>query len=359
MSKTSEKELTTSSLLFDEAPLLVRPEMASRIGLNEAIVIQQIHYWLENKRKTTKEKDLKNERTYRDQRFWCYNSYTEWQEQFPFWSTRTIERIFTNLEKNGLLISDCFNEWKADRTKWYTIDYDALDNYKKTKKNSTKKNKKESIEVVVEQSANLAESTVEQPDNLAESTVEQSDKLTLPIRQVDVTNPTSCGDEPDKLWSPIPENTTKNTTENTTETSLNSSSSIESRKIEDNNSKSVLKEEEEEINEMQLDMLRTCLIETLGNETPIILVNEIINHIKSNALIKNVCKNDIQHAYRGLIIDSRQKQIYDKAIYLGNGIIKQVKNRLLTNTNTFRIQLDEKKSEPYTGKVPLYNWLEQ
>ncbi|PGK15294.1 hypothetical protein CN895_08060 [Bacillus cereus] len=358
MSRTGERELKTSSLLFDEAPLLVRPEMASRIGLNEAIVIQQIHYWLENKRKTTKEKDLKKERTYRDGCFWCYNSYTEWQEQFPFWSTRTIERIFTNLEKNGILISDCFNEWKADRTKWYTIDYDALDNYKKGKKSSTNKDKKEPIKLDTEQSDKLAESGVEQSDKLAESDIEQSDNLALPIRQVDVTNPTSCGDESDKLWSPIPENTTENTTKNTSEISLNSSS-IKSRKIEDNNSKPVLKEEEEEFNEMQLDMIRNCLIETLGNETPIILVNEIINHIKSNALIKNVCKQDIQHAYRGLVVNSGQKQIYDKAIYLGNGIIKQVKNRLLTNTNTIGIQLDEKKSEPYTGKVPIYNWLEQ
>ena len=35
-----------SNLLIHEEPLLVLPGLASRIGLNEAIFLQQIHYWL-------------------------------------------------------------------------------------------------------------------------------------------------------------------------------------------------------------------------------------------------------------------------------------------------------------------------
>ena len=34
------------SLLISEPPLQVLPSLAVKIGLNEAIVLQQIHYWL-------------------------------------------------------------------------------------------------------------------------------------------------------------------------------------------------------------------------------------------------------------------------------------------------------------------------
>ncbi len=35
-----------NNLLLDEHPLLVMPKLATLIGLNEAIVLQQVHYWL-------------------------------------------------------------------------------------------------------------------------------------------------------------------------------------------------------------------------------------------------------------------------------------------------------------------------
>lgn len=45
-----------SKLLISESPLLVLPSLAETIGLNEAIVLQQIHFW------TSKEKHYKNGR---------------------------------------------------------------------------------------------------------------------------------------------------------------------------------------------------------------------------------------------------------------------------------------------------------
>ena len=36
----------TSKLLVDEPPLIVLPSLAVAIGLAEAILLQQIHYWL-------------------------------------------------------------------------------------------------------------------------------------------------------------------------------------------------------------------------------------------------------------------------------------------------------------------------
>ncbi|WP_024985302.1 hypothetical protein [Brevibacillus borstelensis] len=103
-----------NNFLLDEAPLVILPSLAVRIGLNEAIVIQQLHYWLQ---KST---------NIRDRRKWVYNTYKEWQEQFPFWSEITVRRILTSLENKGFIKSEQFNRPEFDNTKWYTLIYELL-----------------------------------------------------------------------------------------------------------------------------------------------------------------------------------------------------------------------------------------
>ncbi|WP_056997854.1 hypothetical protein [Fructilactobacillus fructivorans] len=76
-----------SSLLINEPPLMVIPSLAKKIGLNEAMVIQQLHYWL-----------LKSNKVH-ENRKWIYNTYNDWQKQFSFWSVRTIKRTISNLKK--------------------------------------------------------------------------------------------------------------------------------------------------------------------------------------------------------------------------------------------------------------------
>ncbi|MGF6950091.1 hypothetical protein QF028_002596 [Neobacillus sp. B4I6] len=100
--------------MLDEYPLLVFPTLAKTIGLNEAIVLQQIHYWLQ---KSTHVKEGKK---------WIYNSYPEWQKQFPFWTKRTLIRIVKSLDEQGLITIGHFNKLKADKTNWYTINYEKL-----------------------------------------------------------------------------------------------------------------------------------------------------------------------------------------------------------------------------------------
>ncbi|HFK1711922.1 conserved phage C-terminal domain-containing protein [Bacillus mycoides] len=103
-----------SNLLIHEEPLLVLPGLASRIGLNEAIFLQQIHYW------------LNRSKHFYDERRWVYNSVAEWVKQFPFWSENTIRRIVKNLEDEQLLVIGNYNRAKFDKTKWYSINYEKL-----------------------------------------------------------------------------------------------------------------------------------------------------------------------------------------------------------------------------------------
>lgn len=108
-----------SNLLLDERPLIVLPSLAAMLNsLDEAVILQQIHYWIEKKQ------------NYRDGRYWVYNSMGKWMQQFPWIKSRTtLTRYFNNLEKKGLLITGNYNKAGFDKTKWYTIDYSALSNF--------------------------------------------------------------------------------------------------------------------------------------------------------------------------------------------------------------------------------------
>lgn len=109
-----------SNLLYDEQPIVIDRTLSKLLGLNEAIVLQQIHYWLKiNERK---------KQNFYDGRYWTYNSAKEWRENdFAFWSLKTIQRTFANLEGQGILIVSNYNVDRRDRTKWYSINYDLLD----------------------------------------------------------------------------------------------------------------------------------------------------------------------------------------------------------------------------------------
>lgn len=98
-----------SKLIESERPLLILPELAAKIGLNEAIVLQQIYYW------TRKNKHVIEGES------WVYNTYENWQEQFPFWSVATITRTLKSLEKQGLIQTGNFNTMPFDKTKWYAV----------------------------------------------------------------------------------------------------------------------------------------------------------------------------------------------------------------------------------------------
>jgi len=107
-----------SKVLYDESPLVVNPEVAKVIGLNDAIILQQIHYWLVINEKA--------QRNFQEGYYWTYNTYEEWHEQFPFWSRNTIIRTIQRLEKKGFIFSANYNKMPQDKTKWYRIDYEAL-----------------------------------------------------------------------------------------------------------------------------------------------------------------------------------------------------------------------------------------
>ena len=100
--------------------LIINTDLALVLGdLNEAIVLNQLNYWLGINRKAGK--------NFIDDRYWVYNSYSDWKaKDFPYWSEKTIQRTFTRLENKGVVVSANYNKLGIDKTKWYTIDTERL-----------------------------------------------------------------------------------------------------------------------------------------------------------------------------------------------------------------------------------------
>ena len=106
-----------SKFLIDEPPLQVLPSLAKALGINHAIILQQVHYWIS-----------KGKHFY-DGRYWTYNTYEEWANQFQHLTPRGIRQIIADLEKIGVLLSNNYNSTKFNRTKWYSINYETLNSY--------------------------------------------------------------------------------------------------------------------------------------------------------------------------------------------------------------------------------------
>ncbi len=108
--------LNINKFLLDDTPIVVQPRLAELFkSLDEAAVLQQIHYWVSRSDKV------------HDGKKWTYNTMEDWLKQFPWiGSTRTLKRYFDDLVDKKILKVGNFNKVKFDRTKWYTIDYDAF-----------------------------------------------------------------------------------------------------------------------------------------------------------------------------------------------------------------------------------------
>lgn len=104
-----------TNINIDDFSLVLLPSLAMAVGVKPALFLQQVHYW-SNQKHTQK---------LIEGRIWVSKSYKELQEHFPFWCERTIRRITERLQ--GLGILEAFIPKGFQKIKYYTINYDRLD----------------------------------------------------------------------------------------------------------------------------------------------------------------------------------------------------------------------------------------
>jgi hypothetical protein len=104
-----------TKLLIQEPPLLVLPTLARHFGVNEAMVLQQVHFLAQ-----------RANAYHRAGYGWVFNSYTGWLPHFPFLSLATLKRTFRRLERLGVLVSARFKKEAWNQLKFYRLDYERL-----------------------------------------------------------------------------------------------------------------------------------------------------------------------------------------------------------------------------------------
>lgn len=97
-------------------------ELAQEYGVNEAIFIHNIFFWISH--------NAANNKHFHKGRYWTYNSKMAFVKLFPFWTYDQVKKIIKNLTDKGVLLKDNFNEKTWDKTIWYSLDDSVLEFYK-------------------------------------------------------------------------------------------------------------------------------------------------------------------------------------------------------------------------------------
>lgn len=113
--------------LVSGVPLFFSPILAARVGLAEAILLEQVHLSLQEVKALESSRPAKLHRHFVDGRWWLQASYAEMQLTLPFWSVATIARTVRSAEMQSLLVSRHFGKSRGDRRKWYSVEYEVIE----------------------------------------------------------------------------------------------------------------------------------------------------------------------------------------------------------------------------------------
>lgn len=94
------------------------PDHAAKYGLEEAVVIRLMTFWIH--------KNRTDGRNFHDDRTWTYNTVTGWLEHFPFWTKDQMRRVLERLKDKGVLICGNYNKTPMDRTVWYAFSDESI-----------------------------------------------------------------------------------------------------------------------------------------------------------------------------------------------------------------------------------------
>ena len=117
---------------------VTNPIIATFIGQNESILLNQILYWISKcGRKIVGQEER-----------WIYNSLAAWHKQFSYWSMYKLRKTIKSLEDLGLVKSVKVNAKRWNHTKWYTVNYNEYNKLLKRLETKKRNNKYPSFNVL-------------------------------------------------------------------------------------------------------------------------------------------------------------------------------------------------------------------
>lgn len=111
-------------------------EIAQQYGVNAAILLHNITYWIE--------KNKSEKRHFHEGRYWTYMSKAGLKKQFSYMTARQIDYALNKLLDAGVILSGNFSEHTFDKTKWYAL----ADSEEKEPEQVTPENSFSSVELM-------------------------------------------------------------------------------------------------------------------------------------------------------------------------------------------------------------------
>lgn len=94
-------------------------ELAVNFGLNNAIFLQDLAFWIEFNRNRQK--------AYRDGRYWTYSTLEELVQRHPYWTKNQIRHIIDVCKKNGWILIEHYDKVSYNQRNWYSICDSVMD----------------------------------------------------------------------------------------------------------------------------------------------------------------------------------------------------------------------------------------
>ncbi|NOQ31083.1 MAG: hypothetical protein GQ570_08185 [Helicobacteraceae bacterium] len=161
--------------MTNKAPIVIQVEMATLLGLNEAIFIQQLHLWLQNSAE------------FINSVAWYKTTLKELQEFFPFFRLEQLDDLTKKLYNDKLIEIKVFNSGNWNEVSMYRIEYKALNKlFTQNSLVETEDEPKESNNPIVNvvNSSVIIKEEVSVDFHKPHSLKDQSDSLHLDIKRV-------------------------------------------------------------------------------------------------------------------------------------------------------------------------------
>lgn len=90
-------------------------DVAHMVGVNAAILLENIAHWVEHNRAN------EDKKSFHDGRYWTYNSMKAFSELFPYLKPNAVRTALKKLKDADLIIVGNYNKLAYDRTQWYAL----------------------------------------------------------------------------------------------------------------------------------------------------------------------------------------------------------------------------------------------
>lgn len=110
-----------SEILLNDEFVAIPLSVGKALGdFDEAVFLQFVYRWCLNAKKSNRDHNFK------EGHYWTYMTYDEIHEQLPMFSVSKIKRMIKSVKEKGVLKVGSFNKTGYDRTNWYRVDVDVL-----------------------------------------------------------------------------------------------------------------------------------------------------------------------------------------------------------------------------------------